>query len=162
MEAGLADDAATSLSDLEGARLGINRHFDAGCLTLLYQDPDVSSLQVNTNAHERDGAPNWIDVSPVPGAFTVNVGDMLQVLSNSKYKAPEHRVLASKPNTVRYSAPFFYNPSYDAQIKPQTAAPGTKPNYSPFSYGYWRRRRFEGDFADEGKPEIQIADYELP
>ena len=36
------------------------------------------------------------------------------------------------------------------------------PRYAPFTYGYYRRRRFEGDFADEGKPEIQIADYRLP
>ena len=36
-----------------------------------------------------------------------------------------------------------------------------RPRYGPFSWGHFRRRRFEGDFADEGKPEIQIADYLL-
>ena len=73
--------------------------------------------QVNLNAHG-SGDPEWVDVTPVPGALTVNVGDMLQVLSNGKYKAPEHRVLASPPGKVRYSAPFFYNPAYDAEIAP--------------------------------------------
>ena len=36
------------------------------------------------------------------------------------------------------------------------------PRYSPFSWGYFRRRRFEGDFADEGKAEVQIADFLIP
>jgi len=150
------DDAGTPLSSLGGPRLGVNRHFDAGGLTLLLQDPDVSSLQVNLNAHG-SGDPEWVDVTPVPGALTVNVGDMLQVLSNGKYKAPEHRVLASPPGKVRYSAPFFYNPAYDAEIAPLDRA--AAPRYSPFAWGYFRRRRFEGDFADEGLDEIQIADY---
>ena len=158
-----ADDADTPLAALGGPRLGVNRHFDAGCLTLLYQDPKVRALQVNINAHDAlKPDPEWVDVDPVPGAFTVNVGDMLQVLSNGEYKAPEHRVLASDPTTERYSAPFFYNPSYDAKVEPKLAD-GAKapPRYAPFTYGYYRRRRFEGDFADEGKPEIQIADYRL-
>ena len=153
------DDAETPLDELDGPRLGVNRHFDAGVITLLYQDPAVSSLQVNVNAHTDGAAPHWIDVSPVEDALTVNVGDMLQVLSNGKYRAPEHRVLASPPGVSRVSAPFFYNPAYDAEMRPlQTDAP----RYSPFSWGYFRRRRFEGDFADEGKSEIQIADYLLP
>ena len=153
------DDAETPLDELDGPRLGVNRHFDAGVLTLLYQDPAVSSLQVNVNAHTDGAPPHWIDVSPVEDALTVNVGDMLQVLSNGKYRAPEHRVLASPPGVSRVSAPFFYNPAYDAEMRPlQTDAP----RYSPFSWGYFRRRRFEGDFADEGKAEVQIADFLIP
>ncbi|KAH8057151.1 iron ascorbate-dependent oxidoreductase [Aureococcus anophagefferens] len=131
LAAGAEDDQATPLEALGGPRLGVNRHFDAGCLTLLYQDPSCSALQV---------------------------GDMLQVLSNGAYRAPEHRVLASAPGAERFSAPFFYNPAYDAEVRPLA---GNAPRYGPFSYGDWRRRRFEGDFADEGKPEIQISDYLL-
>jgi len=153
------DDAETPLDELDGPRLGVNRHFDAGVLTLLYQDPAVSSLQVNVNAHNDGAPPHWIDVSPVENALTVNVGDMLQVLSNGKYRAPEHRVLASPPGVSRVSAPFFYNPAYDAEMRPLQS---DTPRYSPFSWGYFRRRRFEGDFADEGKAEVQIADFLLP
>ena len=47
--------------------------------------------------------------SPVAGAFTINVGDMLQVYSNDRYVAPLHRVLANRER-CRYSAPFFFNP----------------------------------------------------
>ncbi|KAH8092297.1 iron ascorbate-dependent oxidoreductase [Aureococcus anophagefferens] len=106
-----------------GPRLGVNRHFDAGCLTLLYQDPSCSALQV---------------------------GDMLQVLSNGAYRAPEHRVLASAPGAERFSAPFFYNPAYD-EVRPRGSA-----RYGPFSYGAGggaasrRLRR-------RGQAEIQIS-----
>jgi isopenicillin N synthase-like dioxygenase len=112
---GAEDLSETPLDKLEGPRLGVNRHFDAGVLTLLYQDHSISSLQVNLNAH-RSGPPHWIDVAPVENALTVNVGDMLQVLSNGRYRAPEHRVLASPPGVSRVSAPFFYNPAYAAEI----------------------------------------------
>lgn len=149
---GAADDAAARLADLAGARLGVNRHTDAGVLTLLLQDRTVSSLQVNAGAG--GAAPRWVDVDPIPGALTVNVGDMLQVLSNGAYRAPEHRVLASGPGQERISAPFFYNPAYDATVAPRA----DRPRYRPFSWGHFRRRRFEGDYADEGV-EIQIADF---
>ena len=33
---------------------------------------------------------------------------MLQVISNDRYKAPEHRVLASRPGTERFSAPCIW------------------------------------------------------
>ena len=55
--------------------LGISPHKDAGFLTVLKQDDDCHSLQVR-----RRGAPDddWSTVHPVPGALTVNTGDMAQ------------------------------------------------------------------------------------
>lgn len=62
-------------------------------------------------------------VRPVPGSLTINTGDMMQVWSNGLLKAPEHRVRPTmEVNHVRYSAPFFYNPNYDAIVTP---LPGT-------------------------------------
>lgn len=49
--------------------------------------------------------------------FTVNIGDMMQVLSNGHYKAPLHRVLANLEKD-RYSAPFFYNPPFTTDVTP--------------------------------------------
>ncbi|CAM9272135.1 unnamed protein product [Heterosigma akashiwo] len=154
-----------------GAHLGINRHTDAGALTPTINVCLVSALQVN-----KDGA--WVGVRPAPGTFTINVGDMLQVWSNGKYKAPEHRVLAN-PAMERFSAPFFYNPAYAADVAPLPglldekgkekgrAAPGCDgqsgpaSQYAPVNWGHFRLRRFQGDFADVGT-EIQIADFLLP
>lgn len=42
----------------------------------------------------RDGV--WHLVKPLKGAFTINVGDMAQVLTNDKFFASNHRVLQSK------------------------------------------------------------------
>lgn len=131
-----------------GADLGIHHHTDAGALTVLLQD-GVSGLQVY-----RDGA--WYTVLPVEGAFVINIGDMMQVWSNDLYRAPIHRVLAMD-SADRYSIPFFYNPSYDALIAPLGAG---LPRYDGISWGEFRRRRADGDFADYGA-EVQISDYRL-
>ena len=48
--------------------------------------------------------------------------DMMQVLSNGRYEAPLHRVLGNAART-RYSAPFFFNPSYEAMLAPVLTPP---------------------------------------
>jgi isopenicillin N synthase-like dioxygenase len=59
---------------------------------------------------------------------------------------------------VRYSAPFFFNPNYDAEVKPLTKEESAK--YSAFSWGHFRKERFLGDYSDRGR-EIQIEDYAI-
>lgn len=54
--------------------LGVTRHKDAGALTILAQD-DVGGLQV---LRKSDG--EWVSVKPSPGAFIINVGDIIQVI----------------------------------------------------------------------------------
>ncbi|MED6180897.1 hypothetical protein PIB30_014456 [Stylosanthes scabra] len=67
--------------------MGTTRHSDPDFLTLLLQD-HIGGLQVLT--------PNgWIDVPPVHGALVVNIGDLLQLMSNDKLKSVEHRVVAN-------------------------------------------------------------------
>ena len=141
------------LSDLEGvyngdADLGIHHHSDAGAVTVLLQD-DVSGLEVF-----KDGV--WHVVQPIEGAFVINIGDMMQVWSNDEYRAPLHRV-AAMDEIVRYSIPFFYNPSYTAQVTPLDFGSGPK-RYHTINWGEFRRRRADGDFANIGK-EVQISDY---
>lgn len=129
------------------ADLGIHHHTDAGAFTLLLQD-GVKGLQVF-----RDG--RWYDVTAVPGALTVNIGDMVQVWSNDLYRAPIHRVLAMSQSD-RLSLAYFYNPSYDAIVKPVS----TTPRYHPLNWGEFRRRRADGDFASYGT-EVQIDEWRL-
>ena len=99
----------------------------------------------------------WARVIPAEGCLTINIGDMMQVLSNRKYRAPIHRVLGD-PSRPRWSAPFFYNPSYDALVAPVSSA--GEPKYRPLSWSEFRRRRFEGDFGDNGS-EVQISEWEI-
>lgn len=134
-------------------RLGISHHSDAGAVTVLLQDGQ-SGLQV-----QRDG--RWHLVESARGDLIVNIGDVVQVWSNDRYLAPQHRVLASSSD-VRFSAPFFLNPSYDSSYAPLPGACGSgAPRYRPISWGEFRAGRAAGDFADYGA-EIQIDDYRIP
>lgn len=147
------DDAAPpNAPDLpQVGRLGVNQHADAGALTLVAQT-DERGLQVRTD----DG---WVDVEPVDGALVVNIGDMMQVWSNDRYRSPVHRVVVSDA-TERFSAPFFFNPSYDAECAPlaELVAVDGAARYRPILWGEFRSLRAAGDYADLGE-EVQISHY---
>ncbi|XP_039163568.1 1-aminocyclopropane-1-carboxylate oxidase homolog 4-like [Eucalyptus grandis] len=72
----------------------------------------VGGLQVK---HDNE----WVDVTPVPGALVVNIGDILQIMSNDEYKSVDHRVLANPNQEPRVSIAVFYNPSNrDNEFRP--------------------------------------------
>ncbi len=87
---------------------GIAPHTDYGCLTLLFTEGDPG-LEIKTLAH------NWIEVNADKGDIIINFGDMLQLWSNKKVKATQHRVIGT--NKSRFSIPFFFNPRHDTVIK---------------------------------------------
>ncbi|PIA36461.1 hypothetical protein AQUCO_03400384v1 [Aquilegia coerulea] len=72
--------------------LGAAKHRDPAFLTILLQD-GLGGLQV---LHEDQ----WVDVKPIPGAFVINIGDLLQIISNDKLKSIQHRVLANHVGRV--------------------------------------------------------------
>ncbi|KAK9109764.1 hypothetical protein Sjap_017824 [Stephania japonica] len=78
--------------------MGTSKHSDNDFLTVLLQD-QLGGLQV----HFQD---EWIDVTPMHGGLVVNVGDLLQLISNDKFKSAEHRVLSNHAGP-RMSASFF-------------------------------------------------------
>jgi len=137
----------------ERGHLAVHHHTDAGALTVLYQD-GLAGLQV-----QRGG--RLVLIEPVPGALTINLGDMLQVWSNDRYRSPVHRVLAN-PERARHSAPFFWNPAYQTVCAPLPALlrAGERARYRPVSWAAFRDQRSAGDYADYGA-EIQIADYRI-
>ena len=96
-------------SDDEDAKQGVGAHKDAGVLTLLWVEPGAGGLQV-----EKDG--EWIDAPPVPGAFVVNIGELLEVATGGYLKATVHRVISPPAGHTRISVPFFFNPALDARI----------------------------------------------
>ncbi|KAK4407207.1 1-aminocyclopropane-1-carboxylate oxidase11 [Sesamum angolense] len=71
--------------------LGTVGHSDPTILTVLVQD-DSGGLQIR---HHDD----WLDVRPVQGALIVNIGDLLQLITNDKFKSVEHRVFARSKGT---------------------------------------------------------------
>jgi isopenicillin N synthase-like dioxygenase len=87
---------------------GIGAHTDYECFTILHaSSPGLEVLNAR-------GV--WVDAPPVPGAFVINIGDLLEVLSNGRWVSTAHRV--RKVREERYSAPLFFNLDYDAQIAP--------------------------------------------
>ncbi|KAM3224718.1 hypothetical protein ACQJBY_057848 [Aegilops geniculata] len=92
---------------------GLRAHTDAGGVILLFQDDQVSGLQLL-----KDGA--WVDVPPMRHAIVVNIGDQLEVITNGRYKSVLHRVL-TRADGNRMSIASFYNPGADAVIFPAPA-----------------------------------------
>ncbi len=145
----LEPENATTLTAL--GDMALHHHTDAGALTILLQD-DGGGLQVSSHG-------KWVDIEPIEGAFVINVGDMMQVWSNDRYKAALHRVLPRK-ELERYSIPFFFNPSYNTDYAPLESLTLGAPRYRSINWGSFRQRRTDGDYADYGK-EVQVADYRI-
>jgi isopenicillin N synthase-like dioxygenase len=87
---------------------GVNAHHDAGFMTILLQH-GVGGLQALNPAGE------WIDVPPTPGAFVVNLGEMLQSMTGNYFVATTHRVIATEP---RLSSGYFHGPDLRTSLAP--------------------------------------------
>jgi isopenicillin N synthase-like dioxygenase len=108
-------------------RPGIGAHTDYECFTILLATEDGLEVQ--------NGAMEWIDAPVVSGAFVINIGDMLEVLSNGYFVATMHRV--RKVKQERYSFPLFCACDYDTVIEPIESLLSTdKPSrYKPIVCG---------------------------
>ncbi|KAK3434713.1 hypothetical protein EUGRSUZ_D02161 [Eucalyptus grandis] len=90
--------------------LGQTPHSDATGITLLTQVNDVDGLQIKKNG-------KWLPIEPVPRAFIVNVGDVIEIMSNGQYKSIEHRAVVN-PEKERLSIAAFHSPNIEASICP--------------------------------------------
>jgi isopenicillin N synthase-like dioxygenase len=52
----------------------------------------------------------------MPGAFIVNIGELLEVATGGYLRATEHRVKLRHWAPERISVPYFFNPRLDAQL----------------------------------------------
>jgi len=92
-------------------QLRAGAHTDYGAFTILYQDDAPGGLQVSSLG-------GWVDVSAQPGAFTVNIGDLMARWTNDRWVSTLHRVVLPPESvgTWRISIPFFQQPDADAVI----------------------------------------------
>ncbi|CAN1279572.1 1-aminocyclopropane-1-carboxylate oxidase homolog 1, partial [Linum perenne] len=79
--------------------LGSTKHQDDDFITVLLQD-DIGGLQV---LHQDQ----WVDVPPLPGSLVVNIGDLLQLVSNDKFRSVEHRAVVKSKGPRVSVASFF-------------------------------------------------------
>lgn len=89
------------------------RHEDINLITLL-----IGSKEQGLEILTRDG--HWVPVSTLPGTIVVNVGDMLQRLTNHVYPSTTHQVVnpaGEAARQARYSIPFFLHPNPDFLIE---------------------------------------------
>jgi isopenicillin N synthase-like dioxygenase len=93
----------------ETESFGVAPHSDYGVITMLQQD-ETGGLEL----FSRDG--EWIKAPVIPGAFVINIGDLMGLWTNDRYTSMQHRVI-SNPERERFSIPIFYNPCYDTSIK---------------------------------------------
>lgn len=91
-----------------GERAGA--HEDINVITLLL-GAEEAGLQVK----DVDG--QWLDIQPPPHCIVVNIGDMLQRLTNHRLPSTSHRVINPTPDRAsqaRWSLPYFlhFNPDF--------------------------------------------------
>jgi isopenicillin N synthase-like dioxygenase len=96
-------------------RQGVGRHRDTGFVTFVLQD-DGGGLQVRLDDR-------WIDVPAIPGAFVVNLGEMMQLLTSGYFAATVHRVISPPAGHERVSVAYFFNPKLEATLTPLTLPP---------------------------------------
>jgi isopenicillin N synthase-like dioxygenase len=118
-------------------QLRLGEHTDFGSLTLLHQDDAPGGIEV------RDPAGAWRPVPHVPGAFVVNIGDLMARWTNDRWVSTLHRVVnppSDRRGEARLSLPFFHQPNADALIEciPTCAGENDPPRYEPVLSGAWR------------------------
>ncbi|KAL0559661.1 hypothetical protein IC582_000025 [Cucumis melo] len=136
--------------------LGVGRHKDSGALTILAQDA-VGGLQVRRKS---DG--EWIPVKPIPNAYIINIGDVVQVWSNDKYESVEHRVVVNTEKE-RFSFAFFFFPAHHMMVKPleELVDEQNPPKYREYNFGKYFACRSRGNQKQEVE-NIQIDHFRLP
>ncbi|MCZ8131591.1 MAG: hypothetical protein O9284_09865 [Steroidobacteraceae bacterium] len=122
----------------EGVRSGA--HEDINAITLLL-GAEEAGLQIK----DRDG--RWLPINPPPGCIVVNVGDMLQRLTNHRLPSTTHRVVNPAPERARfprYSMPFFlhFEPEFLIETLPGCVTDDAPNRYpSPITAdGYLQQR----------------------
>ncbi|KAK2664033.1 hypothetical protein Ddye_002607 [Dipteronia dyeriana] len=136
---------------------GITEHEDGNCVTFVFQD-QVGGLQVRKNGE-------WNPVTPAQDTLVVNLGDVIQVLSNNKFKSATHRVVRQQGKS-RYSYAFFYNLHGDKRVEPLskfTEEIGEEPKYRGFLYKDYQAMRMRNKTHPPAKPEdvIHITHYAI-
>jgi isopenicillin N synthase-like dioxygenase len=121
------------------------QHEDINLITLLV-GASAGGLQLLTSDNE------WLEIMPEEGEIVINVGDMLQRLTNNYLKSTTHRVVnppKEQWHVPRLSIPFFLHPKSSMDL---TCLPSTVTDSRPLAYDSITA----GDYLDERLREIGL------
>ncbi|KAK3161677.1 hypothetical protein QOZ80_1BG0080080 [Eleusine coracana subsp. coracana] len=144
------------LPSTDEGEIGLSEHEDGSCISFVFQD-GVGGLEVL-----KDG--QWIPAEPVPGSIIINIGDILRVLNNNKFKSATHRVVR-KP-VHRHSFGFFWSVHGDKWVEPLpefTANIGEAPHFRGFQYNDYMQQFMKSRTHPQSRPEdaFSVAHYAI-
>ena len=127
--------------------MGLCPHTDAIDLAILLQVNETEGLQI-----KKDGA--WTPVPYLPDAFVVNIGDILEILTNGIYKSTEHRAIVNE-DKERISIATFLSPNLDGDLgpapsllTPQCPAEFRRIGVADYFKGYFSRELVGKSYVD--------------
>jgi isopenicillin N synthase-like dioxygenase len=126
-------------SEPTGEHIRAGAHEDINAITLL-----IGAEEAGLELLTREG--RWLPVSPRPGELVINIGDMLQRLTNGVLRSTSHRVVNPAPDRAsraRYSMPFFLHFRSDFLIDalPETVSAGKRPKWPPITANDYLQER---------------------
>ncbi|MCS6935893.1 MAG: isopenicillin N synthase family oxygenase [Chitinophagales bacterium] len=115
------------------------QHEDINLITLLV-GASAEGLQLLNKQNE------WLDITAPEGCLVVNVGDMLQRLTNNRLRSTTHRVVnppREKWHTSRFSIPFFTHPRSEMRLDclPECVSETNPARYAPITAGEYLNER---------------------
>ncbi|CAN7324642.1 isopenicillin N synthase family oxygenase [Rhizobium sp. LjRoot98] len=128
-------------------QLRAGAHTDYGSLTILLPQAGSKGLELMTP----DG--QWKPVPPVPGAFVINIGDLMARWTNDRWVSTLHRVVNPSPEdggmARRQSLAFFHQPNWDAEIAVLDAClnEGETAKHAPVLSGPYLMSKFKSTSA---------------
>lgn len=122
----------TAVGRLEEGQMRVGPHSDFGTITFLDRQQGVGGLEA-WNAED-----GWFKPPFVPGTLVVNLGDMMNLWTDGRWRALRHRVLAppaSDPDEELVSLVFFFEADPDAEVRPLPAPAGGGAGMAPVVAG---------------------------
>jgi len=129
---------ARSGYDTKNFAFGVGEHTDYGLLTILKQDMS-GGLQVKSGSQ-------WIEAMPIPDSLVCNIGDMLDRITGGLYLSAPHRV-ENRAEHDRLSFPFFFDPNFNADVKPLDLASKVRDNKRD-RWDHASVHEFRGSYGD--------------
>ncbi|PKA57846.1 1-aminocyclopropane-1-carboxylate oxidase like 4 [Apostasia shenzhenica] len=136
--------------------MGVMDHTDPSILTILLRD-ETEGLQVKME--EGDDQSWWVDLNPLSDAIIVNVGDLLQIISNDELKSASHRVVANAGKEDGISIAVFFKPALNGESDfygplPELLSPEKPPRFRRFTLP-----EFMGTFFSAELKSRSLADH---